>query len=245
MLRPQSLPIRSRNLYPAASMRNSGRISFDPARSAMVLATFSILEYARADNPSLSIRRSSTSLHPASRAQNLSNWRLLISAFVKIASSPNLSFWSILALSTRSATALLGSPFFRFYELRRIHLAEPELYIYSVHHWTGELRQVRKSLSRSTSAPVSGAIVAAGARVRCRDQHERSRIFKFGTEPRNSHLPVFHRPPERLQDRFRHLAEFIQEKDPILRQGHLSGSYVLPRPSSYDGWKRCNCNAAP
>lgn len=114
MLRPQSLPIRSRNLYPAASMRNSGRISFDPARSAIVLATFSILEYARADNPSLPMRRSSTSLHPASRTQNLSNWRLLISAFVKIPSSPNLSFWSILALSTRSATAPLGSPFFRF-----------------------------------------------------------------------------------------------------------------------------------
>lgn len=88
-------------------------MSRDISRSAMVLATLRILEYARADNPSLPISTSITFRHSSSSGQCFSRRRLLISAFVNIPSSANRCFCRVLALRTRPATTSLDSPFFR------------------------------------------------------------------------------------------------------------------------------------
>ena len=99
----------SRNRYPAASLRCSILISELPSRSAMVRASFMILEQALADSPIFSIIRSIIFRQPASRQQYLSMSLLFIDALQNIPSPANLVFCISLAFSTLAAIAELDS----------------------------------------------------------------------------------------------------------------------------------------
>ena len=117
----------------------------------------------------------------------------------------------------------------------RIHRKHPQLHVNPVQNRTRKAAQVGLSLPDAAGAAVPFPIIPARTGVRGRHQHKRRRILHPRTKPGNRHLPVLQRGPERFRDGFRNLGEFVQEEDPVLRQGNLSGQDIVPATAADDG----------
>lgn len=120
-------------------------------------------------------------------------------------------------------------------EGRCLHGMHPQLDVDPVHDGAAELREVADALTGRAGAAVPFPVVAAGAGIGRRDQHEGGRIFHLAPEPGDGYFPVFQRAPEGFQHGFRRLTEFIDEQHAVGGQRDFPGEDVVPASPSQQG----------
>ena len=119
-----------------------------------------------------------------------------------------------------------------------LHAFQIQLDVYPVHYRPRQAGQVGKPLAGGAGAFVSLAVVAAGARIAGRDEHERSRIDYLRPQPRDAYRAVFDRPSQGLDDAFRRLHHLVEEQDSVVGQRDFPRQDVVAVASPQDCGQR-------
>ena len=132
--------------------------------------------------------------------------------------------WVFLAASIRRLHFPGRFTCFTTRQVAILHCGDFNMDIDSIHQRTGDLGSITLNLRNGAGAFIVGVtIITARAWVHGSDQHKAGRVGEGGGCPRDCHPLLFQGLAHDLQNILLEFGQFIQKKNPIMRETNLSG----------------------